>query len=240
MRNAMISAVALAALAGTGLSHRIAKPPAHPGIAAEIHQNLQGNCIIEGRVINADGDVVSGATVYADLDSAGSIQTDVSDKNGNFKIAIRQMGNYTVYGSKEEEGYPLTVSGFHQQVTLDQIPKLTIASCPNVTIVVLQLGRKAAMIEGDVRDLVTHQLVERATIRLRRVENPASLYQTETHAPGKLRVAVPTVPFTIEVESPRYENWSSNNDGIDGSDRLMVPRGQTKKLQIALRPKKDR
>jgi hypothetical protein len=36
------------------------------------------------------------------------------------------MGKYTVYGSKEEDGYPLTVSGFHQQVSLDQIPKLIV------------------------------------------------------------------------------------------------------------------
>lgn len=242
MRKALVIAVGLTALAGTGLYYRaISKPPAHPRIASEIHQNLQRDCIIEGRVINADGEVVSGATVFADLDgaSASAMPTTVSDKNGNFKIRFYEMGNYTVYGSKEEDGYPLTVSGFHQQVSLDQIPKLTITSCTNVTNVVLQLGHKAPMIEGDVRDLVTHQLVEHATIKLRRAENPELLYQTGTHTAGKFRVAVSTAPFTIEVESPRYEIWSNTNDGADGSDPLTVPRGQTKKLQISLRPKKQ-
>lgn len=243
MRKVMVIAVTLAALAGTGLSYRIiSKQAPHPDIASEIHQSLQGDCIIEGRVINADGDVISGAQVFAELDSAGSkvIPTTVSDKDGHFKIPIREMGRYTIYGSKEEDGYPLTVSGFHEQVSLDQIPKLTIASCTNVPNVVLQLGQKAAMIEGDVRDRVTRQSIERATITLRRAENPGLLYRTSTDAVnvGQFRVAVPSAPFTIEVESPRYENWSNTNDGADGSDPLKVPRGQTKKLQIALRPKK--
>ena len=77
-----------------------------------------------------------------------------------------RWGNYTLTGSKEEDGYPLTVSGFHQQVSLDQIPKLTFTECKVVTDVVQQLGQKAPMIEGGVTDHVTGQKVKRATITL--------------------------------------------------------------------------
>ena len=243
MRKIVVIAVALAAIAGTGLFYRIiSKQPPHPRIASEIHQDFNGACTIEGTVINADGEVISGATVFAELNGAGSlnIPTTVSDKDGKFKIPFKEMGNYTVYGSKEEDGYPLSVSGFHQQVSLDQIPKLTIASCTNVNNVVLQLGQKAAMIEGDVRDHVTHQYLERATITLRRAENPELLYRTSTDATnaGKFRVLVPTEPFTIEVDSPKYETWTYTNDGADRPLSLTVARGQTKKLQITLRPKK--
>jgi hypothetical protein len=244
MRNLIVIAAALAALAGAGLSYKTSsKQPAQPRIAPQIHEQVQRDCAVAGRVINADGDVISGVTVSAELDSAGSaaIQTTVSDKDGNFKIPIRQMGNYTVSGSKEEDGYPLTVSGFHQQVSLDQIPKLTFTECKVVTDVVLQLGQKAPMIEGDVTDHVTGQLIKRATIILRRVDNPELIYQTSTNeaTPGRFRLAVSTAPFMMEVESPKYEAWTYNNDGVDRSDALMVARGQTRKLRIALRPKKQ-
>jgi hypothetical protein len=215
------------------LSHNLgSRQPAPSRVAAQISQQLQPDCAVEGRVINADGDVISGATVSAELDNAVAmgIQTTVSDENGNFRIPIRQMGNYTVSGSKEEDGYPLTVSGFHQQVSLDQIPKLIFTECKVVSNVVLQLGEKA-----------TGQKIKRATITLRRADNPELIYQTSTNEanPGHFRLAVSTAPFTIEVESQKYEVWTSSNNGVERSDPLLVAPGQTKKLKIALRPKKQ-
>lgn len=244
MRNLIIIAAAVAALVVAGLSPNVrSRQSVHPRIAPQIHQRIHQDCAVEGRVINSDGDVISGATVSAEFDGAGAmaIQTTLSDKDGNFRIPIRQMGNYTVSGSKEEDGYPLTVSGFHQQVSLDQIPKLTFTECKVVTDVVLQLGRKAPMIEGAVTDRVTGQSIKRATITLRRADNPELLYQTSTNEanPGSFRLAVSTAPFTIEVESAKYEAWTSSNDGDERSDSLMVAPGQTKKLKIALRPKKQ-
>ena len=243
MRNLIVIAAALVAIIVAGLSHLIrSKQSTYPRIAPQSHQLDLGDCAIEGRVINADGEVVSRATVFGELDSAGSmfVPTTVSDENGNFRIPIRQMGKYTVSGSKEEDGYPLTVSGFHEQVSLDQIPKLTITEC-NVTGVILQLGQKAPMIEGDVRDHVTGRKVETATITLRRAANPDVLYQTSTDGanPGHFRVAVSTAPFTIEVESAKYEVWTSSNDGVDRSEPLTIAPGQTKKLRILLRPKQE-
>jgi hypothetical protein len=152
------------------------------------------------------------------------------------------MGNYTVSASKEEDGYPLTVSGFHQQVSLDQIPKLIFTECKVVTDMVLQLGEKAPMIEGSITDHSTGQKIKRATITLRRADNPEVLYRTSTDEanPGHFRLAVSKMPFTIEVESSKYETWTYSNDGEVGrSDALTVAQGQTKKFKIALRPKKQ-
>src|SRR5689334_7271698 len=100
---------------------------------------------IEGRVINAAGQAVAGAKVFAELDNGGmtNIATSASDSNGNFNIKVRQLGQYTVFGSKEEDGYPLTVSGFHQQVSLAEIPQLNITEVKDITNVVLQLGERA-------------------------------------------------------------------------------------------------
>jgi hypothetical protein len=230
----MVIAAAIAAVVVVGLSHNLgSRQPAPSRVAAQISQQLQPDCAVEGRVINADGDVISGATVSAELDNAVAmgIQTTVSDENGN----------YTVSGSKEEDGYPLTVSGFHQQVSLDQIPKLIFTECKVVRNVVLQLGEKAPMIEGSVTDQATGQKIKRATITLRRADNPELIYQTSTNEanPGHFRLAVSTAPFTIEVESQKYEVWTSSNNGVERSDPLLVAPGQTKKLKIALRPKKQ-
>jgi hypothetical protein len=243
MKTLMVIAAAIAAVVVVGLSHNLgSRQPAPSRVAAQISQQLQPDCAVEGRVINADGDVISGATVSAELDNAVAmgIQTTVSDENGNFRIPIRQMGNYTVSGSKEEDGYPLTVSGFHQQVSLDQIPKLIFTECKVVSNVVLQLGEKAPMIEGSVTDQATGQKIKRATITLRRADNPELIYQTSTNEanPGHFRLAVSTAPFTIEVESEKYEAWTSSNNGVERSDPLLVAPGQTRKLKIALRPKK--
>jgi len=244
MKTLMVIAAAIAALVVVGLSHNMrSRKPALPRVAGQISQQMQPDCAVAGRVINADGNAVSGATVSAELDSGGmAIQTTVSDQNGNFRIPIRAMGNYTVSGSKEEDGYPLTVSGFHQQVSLDQIPKLIFTECKVVSDVVLQLGEKAPIIEGSVTDHATGQKIKRATITLRRADNPELLYQTSTDEanPGHFRLAVSKMPFTIEVESSKYEAWTYSNAGEVGrSDALTVAQGQTKKLKIALRPKKQ-
>lgn len=195
---------------------------------------------IEGRVINAAGQALAGAKVFVESDDAAArISTGVSDKEGNFRIKLRELGNYTVYGSKEEDGYPLTVSGFHQQVSIDQIPKLRITEPKTVQNVILQLGQSAATIEGTITDSTTHQKVRRATITLRRADNPDLLYRTSTDEanPATFKVVVPIEPFNITVESPGYAAWTFGDDGPGTrmSRSLKLNRGELKKLQVALR-----
>lgn len=199
---------------------------------------------IEGRVINAAGEAVAGAKVFVESDdSEARIAMGVSDKAGNFSIRLRQIGNYTVYGSKEEDGYPLTVSGFHQQVPLDQIPKLHITEFKTVQNVILQLGQSAATIEPAIADSVTGQKIQRATITLRRADNPDLLYRTSTHEEnsGKLIVVVPTEPFTMTVDSPGYETWTYGDDGTRARKprSMKLNRGELKKLQVSLRKRHE-
>ena len=193
---------------------------------------------IEGLVINAAGEVVPGANVYVESDNAGltQIATGLSDAAGKFSITLREPGNYTVFGSKEEDGYPLTVSGFHQQVPLDQIPKLSIAERKNVTGVILQLGEKAGRLEGDISEAGTGQEIKHATILLRRTENPELIYRTSTEEGhhGKFKLAVPPLPFTVEVESEGYERWSYGGGGIRKAESIKLKQGESKNLHIAL------
>lgn len=200
---------------------------------------------VAGRAINAAGEAVAGAEVFVELDGAvaARVPTGVSNDEGYFSIELSELGNYTVYGSKEEAGYPLTVSGFHKQVRLDQIPKLHITEHKNVENVILQLGQPAATIEGTVRDALSDRELRTASITLRRADNPDLLYRTSTlfASPGKFKIVVPTEPFTITVEASGYQTWNYSDDrtGVRMSS-IKLRRGEVRKLQVGLRKQETR
>ena len=240
MKTLMIAAAVLV-IGVTGLSYLLmSAQTANSSSRVQSRQVTKVGFEVEGRVINAAGEAVAGAKVFVESDdSEARIAMGVSDKEGNFSIRLRQVGNYTVYGSKEEDGYPLTVSGFHQQVPLDQIAKLRITEPKTVQNVILHLGQSAATVEGTIADSITDQKVRKATITLRCADNPELLYRTSTDSahPGTFKVVVPTEPFTMTVESPGYDVWTYGDDG----NRVKIPRamklnrGELKKLQVALR-----
>src|SRR5687767_1985048 len=154
MKSLLLTVTIVLVLAAIGVSYMLTS--ARTGGSGPPAASRQADRIdfeIEGRVINAAGQAIGGAKVFVESDdTAVRLSTGVSDKDGNFRIKLRQLGNYTVYGAKEEDGYPLTVSGFHQQVSIDQIPKLRITEPKTVQNVILQLGQSAATIEGTIAD----------------------------------------------------------------------------------------
>jgi len=241
MKSLLLAATVVLVLGAIGVSYMLtsarpggSSPPVAPRQAATIDFE------VEGRVINAAGQAIAGAKVFVESDDAAArITTGVSDKEGNFRIKLRQLGNYTVYGSKEEDGYALTVSGFHGQVSISEIPKLSITEPKTVQNVILQLGQSAATIEGTVTDLLSHQKVRSATITLRRADNPELLYRTSTDEenPATFKVVVPTEPFHMTVESPGYVAWRYGDDGTGARipRSMKLNRGELKKLEVALR-----
>src|SRR6185312_4306093 len=126
MKTLLIIVTVVLVLGATSMSYVLSSVQperSSPQSTAEARSDFQ----INGRVINAAGEAVAGAKVFVESDSIKPrISMGASNKQGYFSITLRELGNYTVYGSKEEAGYPLTVSGFHKQVRLDQIPKLHI------------------------------------------------------------------------------------------------------------------
>lgn len=243
MKIALLVGLLLLVIVSTGVSLRVRShhviKRVHvnqtPPDAAPSRRNGEFN--IKGRVINAAGEAVGGAKVFADLNTAlnGMIATDTSDREGRFSIALSSLGTYTIYGSKEEDGYPLTISGFHQQVRLDQIPKITVTEPKTVTDVVLQLGEKAAFLDGDLQDARTNRVIEAATIILRRADNLDVLYRTSSDSahPGHFRVVVPlSAPFTVEIESKGYKRWKFRSEAQE--ETVALNKGESRHLSAKL------
>lgn len=238
MKSLLTTVSVVLALAATSDMPRSAQPE-HSGSAPGSLNQARNEFRVSGRAINAAGEAVVGAKVFVESDGplGARVPTTVSNDQGYFSIELSELGNYTVYGSKEEDGYPLTISGFHKQVRLDQIPKLRITEPKNLDNVILQLGQPAATIEGTVRDALSDRELQTASITLRRADNPALLYRTSTlfAAPGKFKIVVPTEPFTITVEARGYQTWNYSDDstGVRMSS-LKLRRGEVRKLQVRL------
>lgn len=238
----IIAVVILAAVAGGAYVWPASQAPMtrHPRPQRARHSEW----VIEGRAINAGGESVAGAKVFAELDSAMSSRVAYSftDKDGSFKIEVEGTGDYKVYGSKESEGYPLTISGFHQE-SISQIPKVSLSQNQVARDVVVQLGEKVGVVEGVISDATTHKRISKATITLRRADNPDLYYiigDGEEKENGKFKVLVPAAPFTIEVAAPGYETWTYGMSGHNGrSEPLTVSRGEHKKLDIAVGAKRS-
>lgn len=224
--------IAIVALSAAGMfyaksSVQSVRPQADSGPMRPRNRRAAGR--IEGRVIDIEGHLVAGAKVYADRSEMvkSLLIRGQTDDEGNFTIDVPEPGTYMVFGSKEEDGYPDTISAFHREVET-QSPTVTVALNQVVQDVVLQFGPKASRIDGIITNAVTKQPITKATITLRRADNPEIYYiigSAEPKEKGRFKVLVPSVPFTIEVTAPSYEKKI---------ETLRLKRGVVKRLNIAL------
>lgn len=209
--------------------------------AVELQRRDSTIGVIEGRVVNAQGELISGAKISAEKDGSGSVRliSSFSDEDGNYRIEISEPGTYTLIGSKEEGAYPETVSAFHFYGTDIVAPKIEVNKNQVIEDVNINLGDKASILEGIIIDDKTNLPVSsQTTVTLRRLDDSNLLYRiggAEEKKNGKFKVLVPNVPFTIEISSPDYATWTYTRDGKgNGSDALILAPGETKKLKIII------
>lgn len=208
-----------------------ATPPRH------LHQDDSKSGAIEGRVLDAEGQPVSRATVYVDrYDLEKWIRPSVrTDQQGVFLIKGLAPGRYIVYGGKEKDGYPDSLSTFHSPDP--QIVRVNVYEQQVARGIVIQFGPKAAKLVGRVICTATNEPIKDASVTLRRADNPEYSYQIASNPEGAFKILVPSVPFTLEVSAPGYEDWRyTNTNSSEQANALQVTSGDTKKLTIALRP----
>ncbi len=204
-----------------------------------IHQLNTQSGAIQGQVVYAEGQPVSGAVVYArKADFVKGIEPFAhSDKQGRFIIRNLTPGTYTVYGGKEEDGYPLTTSAFHSVGNVIA-PQVNVNDQQTTSQVVVQLGPKAAKLAVRIVDAATTRPIEEVSITLRRVDNANYMYSTGPNGPkgGGFEILVPSVPVTVEVQARGYEKWNYRAAGADArEDVLHLAPGERKDMIISLR-----
>lgn len=197
---------------------------------------------ITGRVLDNEGESVSGAEVYAYCPTSpmGKLPRAFTDTQGNFRFTDLASGMYTVSAAKEEDGYPHIDNLFYAAGFVEP-PQVSVYEQQTTSDVVVQLGPKAAKLIGRVMDFATGKPLKNAgvEITLSRVDYPNYSYSTDPDVEGDFEILVPPVSFTIEVSTPGYEKWQYRNKGSNQPlDALQLAQGETKRMIIALRPVK--
>jgi hypothetical protein len=195
---------------------------------------------VAGRVLDTEGCGVSKTTVFADKSDApmGKRPYGYTDEQGNFLIKVWAPGTYLIYASKEEDGYPPTHSTFHFVGSIVP-PQITVKDEQVTSGVVVRLGPKTARLTGHILDSATNEIIKNAQITLRRVDNPDYMFSTGPGINGQLNILVPSVPFTMKVTAPGYEDWYyRNEDSNQLTDSLHLDAEAVKELVVSLRPDK--
>jgi hypothetical protein len=159
---------------------------------------------IDGTVRDARGKTVAGAHVsYLDNRPLGGRVPEVrSDARGHFEIHSLDWGQYGLSACKEEIDVPCSL-GFNaahmKQVTLTpQVPSVTV---------MVQLGEKAGVITGTVRDALNGKPIA-AIFTLRPSQLPDKVV-LETSAPPTFHIFIPaSKDYSLEVSAPGYKNWN--------------------------------
>lgn len=196
---------------------------------------------ILGRVVDAQGQPVSGAKVHAQKSdfTMGRLPTAYTDNHGKFLIKGLTLGTYMMSVAKEEDGYPPSDSPFHS-AGLIEIPQVAINEQQVAPKIVIQMGPRASRLVGHIVN-AANKPIENAQITLSRVDRPDYSYLTGPDLKGKFKVLVPPVPIMIKVSAPGYEDWYYGGDGsIEQASVMRLAPKTTKKLAISLRPKLDK
>jgi hypothetical protein len=194
---------------------------------------------VEGRVVDADGHPVVGATVeVGPVDQPvvpGTLPRTTTDQQGNFFLDGVPPGTHMIYASKETEGYPSPYLAFFG-VGNTATPKVTVENKQVTEKVEVRLGPKAASLGGEIKDADTHQPVDSAEIILSREDNPENYFSFGPSQDGKFQRLIPPAPLRMKVSAPGYEDWYYGKDGSKGeSGVIKVEPNTSKDVEIALR-----
>jgi hypothetical protein len=201
-------------------------------MVASIQLPSEEPAVISGTVVNKSGVPVPHANVHVqNLDDNRIMLTAMraveTDESGKFTIDNLTWGRYGVFVSKRQDGYPDSGWRLYNGGVFPTV--MVSRENPRVDIVV-PIGPKAGILKGSLRDSITGQGVSRATITIRRANNPEE-FLAESLPPQYEVLLPPDVPVLVEVSAPGYMGWHLNDIG-EGA--IKVSSGVTRELDIKL------
>jgi hypothetical protein len=184
---------------------------------------------IVGTIVDAGGNLVTGATAYAR--PVGRIHVGITphastNANGEFVIAKLGFGKYSLGAAKPEEDYPELYFAFYTGFAA-KFPIVTLSAQHRSASIIVRLGKKAGILKGTVTDAATGRPLN-ANVEFRRVLEPKNFMSGSGLTNAQFRILVPSdTPITMVVSLDGYENW--RYEGADGG----------RKNAILLRPKEE-
>lgn len=194
---------------------------------------------IEGKVVDDNGQPISGAEVLAEKSGflSGKIPRALTDKLGKFAFKELSPGTYELNAKKDDDGYPISDSAFHYGRTTAKI-QVTVNENQVTRNVIVKIGIKMGLLVIHVVNAATKEPIKKSKVTLRRLDNPEFKYITGPYdAEGaNKKIPAPASPFTVEVSAPGYEIWRYRKEGSrKQADSLQVAPGETKELTVPLR-----
>lgn len=227
MRILLIIGLLIGTIVAVGISYGVTH-------SSHFHQNVTSSSgAITGRVLDSNGQPVSGARVYAlrsDF-TMGRIFNFYTDEQGVFLIKDLTPGTYKIFAAKETDGYAPTDNPFYS-IGLVEPPLVTVYEQQTTSDITVYLGPKAAKLIGRIVDAITSKpiAVQGKQITLRRVGNPDCSYTTGPDLKGNFNILIPPVPVTVEVSVLGHEKKHLGP--------LHLKPEEIKRLDFSLRPEK--
>lgn len=194
----------------------------------------QNTGLIDGTVVNEEGNPVKGATVTAfptDRGFAGKLPHADTDETGHFAIHGLWWGEYAVSGMNEDEDYPDVSGAFYS----GQSHPLRLTAQHPAATVTIRLGPKAGVLLGTVTDAATGAPLN-PVVEFRWVSHPNYFLRGTGLVKAKYRVLVPSdTDVTMKVWLDGYQAWYyPGTVDESASTSLRLEPGQERTLDIQL------
>jgi len=165
---------------------------------------------IQGYVVDADGQPIVGARVFA-LPHVGGFprppETAVTTAKGEFLLTQAQVGANSVFASKNGDGYPdTTFAAFTDGVV--SVPQVNVNAGSTAAGVVVEL-KKGGQLSGTVSDFQTKKPIVGAEIVISRADDPHLYVAFRSDTAGHFTMDVPARPFNVQISQPGYTTWEN-------------------------------
>jgi len=137
--------------------------------------------------------------------------TAITDTSGKFLLSNAPPGRNGVHASKESDLYPDTRLAIYSNDSAP--PKIVVHAEEVTTGIVVKLGAKAAILNGEIIDGETLEPVLSSRIRLSKVDNDDIMKSQGPDSSGAFRLLVPSQPVRLVITAPGYSSWQYKGQG---------------------------
>jgi len=199
-------------------------------------QSSDGSAIVEGRVLDTQGQPVPGARISMAIFAghSGPMPSAATDKDGHYRLVSPPYGKAWLCAVKESAGYPdINATIFVPPVPEDSRPEVDLTPSSRLHLDI-QLGPPDGIFEGTVVDATTNTPIKTARITMRREDIEHGYYSTGIMG-GHFLFALPSAPVEITITAPGYAPWKYK-DSKSEVQNLTLSSSERRSLTIELTP----